>query len=534
MNRLLLLIHINLLLISCQSSILQENKKVFRYNAGNGITSLDPAFSSNQDNIWAVNQLFNGLVSLDTTLHAKPALAERWQITNNGKIYTFHLRNDVYFHLDPCFNGKRKKCTARDVQYSFERLVDPKTASPGAWIFNDKVGPKGFVVLDDSTFQITLNEAFAPFLGILSMSYCNVVPKEAIEYYGKSFGHHPVGTGPFQFFLWEDDVSLVLHKNSNYFETFENQRLPLLDAVQVSFIKNKEMALLQFLEGKSDLYNGLVSSVKDEVLTQAGTLKAKWADAISLEIQPFLNTEYLAMWVDDQSSAHPFNSIHFRQALNCAVNKDAMLQYLRNNIGRPANGGFIPIGLPGHLEQASFQYSPNRAIELLTQSGYLANPTPITLTTTAEYLDLCVYIQQQLNDVGVVCELEVLPSAQIKEAKRNGKLTFFRASWIMDYPDAENYLSCFYSPNFSPNGPNYTHFKNLEFDQLYQQALLEVNDNERLKIYHQMEEIIIREAPVLVLFYDESIRMLSKRVVNIPNNAINILNLKKADILPHN
>ncbi|MFT5480376.1 MAG: ABC-type transport system substrate-binding protein [Bacteroidia bacterium] len=299
-------------------------------------------------------------------------------------------------------------------------------------------------------------------------------------------------------------------------------------------MKNKEMALLQFLEGKSDLYNGLVSSVKDEVLTQAGTLKAKWADAISLEIQPFLNTEYLAMWVDDQSSAHPFNSIHFRQALNCAVNKDAMLQYLRNNIGRPANGGFIPIGLPGHLEQASFQYSPNRAIELLTQSGYLANPTPITLTTTAEYLDLCVYIQQQLNDVGVVCELEVLPSAQIKEAKRNGKLTFFRASWIMDYPDAENYLSCFYSPNFSPNGPNYTHFKNLEFDQLYQQALLEVNDNERLKIYHQMEEIIIREAPVLVLFYDESIRMLSKRVVNIPNNAINILNLKKADILPHN
>ncbi len=218
MNRIFVLIHITFVLISCNVSTKNEELSVFRYNSESGITSLDPAFATSQDNIWAVNQLFNGLVQLDTNLQIQPCIAKSWEISDSGKIYTFHLRNDVYFHSDESLNETQRRVTAYDFKYSFNRIIDPITASPGAWIFNGKVVNDGFAVINDSTFQITLNEAFAPFLGILSMPYCMVVPQEAVEYYGKGFARKPIGTGPFQFFVWEQDVSLVMHKNPNYFE----------------------------------------------------------------------------------------------------------------------------------------------------------------------------------------------------------------------------------------------------------------------------------------------------------------------------
>ena len=113
------------------------------------------------------------------------------------------------------------------------------------------------------------------------------------------------------------------------------------------------------------------------------------------------------------------------------------------------------------------------AITELELSTYRDNPIPIVVSTTKDYLDLCIYIQKQLSEIGINCEINVLPSSELKEQKRNGNLAFFRASWIMDYPDAENYLSCFYSKNFAPNGPNYTHYANEAYDALYEHSLIE-------------------------------------------------------------
>ncbi len=174
---------------------------VFRYNQQEGIPSLDPAFAKNQAIMWAVRQLYNTLVEPDSLLNIRPSLARSWDVSEDRRTYTFHLRNDVFFHDYEVFpGGKGRRMTAADVVYSFRRVMEPSTASPGAWIFNDKVDPeKGFRALDDTTFQLTLLRPFHPIMGILSMQYCSVVPHEAVERYGKDFRKHPVGTGPFLF-----------------------------------------------------------------------------------------------------------------------------------------------------------------------------------------------------------------------------------------------------------------------------------------------------------------------------------------------
>ena len=529
MNRIFVLIHITFVLISCNVSTKNEELSVFRYNSESGITSLDPAFATSQDNIWAVNQLFNGLVQLDTNLQIQPCIAKSWEISDSGKIYTFHLRNDVYFHSDESLNETQRRVTAYDFKYSFNRIIDPITASPGAWIFNGKVVNDGFAVINDSTFQITLNEAFAPFLGILSMPYCMVVPQEAVEYYGKGFARKPIGTGPFQFFVWEQDVSLVMHKNPNYFEEINGKRLPHLDAVQINFLGNKQMALLQTLKGKLDMFSGITSTSKDVVLDKDGDIQPNLTEKLVLEKKPFLNTEYLAIQVDPELVQKPFDNTLFRQAISLAIDRNKMIRNLRNGVGTPAAGGFIPIGLPGYHESQFSRFDIEAAKQKLEESGYLEHPLPITLTTTKDYLDLCVFIQKSVEDIGVKCEIEVLPSSELKAQKRNGNKAFFRASWIMDYPDAENYLSCFYSKNFAPSGPNYTHFKNDAFDKLYERALIESDDEKRISMYQQLDSILMSEQPIVVLFYDQSVRLLNKQVTGLVNNPLNIPTIKYAE-----
>ncbi len=202
------------------------SKTVFRYNESSGITSLDPAFAKDMSNIWACNQIFNGLVQLDDKLKICPAIAQSWSIDNSGTVYTFHLRKDVRFqnnHLFP--EGIGRKVTASDFVYSFKRITDPALASPGSWVFANVQNTNGkyaFTALNDSTLQITLSKAFAPFLGILSMQYCSVVPQEIVRYYGSDFRRNPVGTGPFSFKLWKEGIKLVLLKNPDYFETDGN------------------------------------------------------------------------------------------------------------------------------------------------------------------------------------------------------------------------------------------------------------------------------------------------------------------------
>ncbi len=513
---------------SCQKKTSKFNDaQVFRYNEHSNITSLDPAFAKDQRNIWAVNQLFNGLVQLDDSLRIQPDIAKHWTISEDGKTYRFTLRRDVQFHEHILFGAKKtRSVVAQDFVYSFGRLLDEQVASPGGWVLQHV---DSFKAENDSIFTIKLKQAFPPFLGLLAMKYCSVVPKEAIDFLGSEFRANPIGTGPFRFQLWVENTKLVLRKNLLYYEKdAKGNALPYLEAVAVTFLPDKQSEFLQFIQGNIDFMKSLDASYKDDILTTEGVLQPKYQSVIKMQTGAYLNTEYLGIYMDVAKN-EPTQYKKIRQAINYGFDRKKMIQFLKNGIGTPATHGFIPKGLPSFNAQKGYTYQPEKAKKLVQE--YLkvtGNTNPkITLTTNSNYLDICEYVQRELQKIGLEVAIDVIPPSTLRQARATGKLAIFRASWIADYPDAENYLSLFYSKNFTPNGPNYTHFKNEKFDALYEKSIKITAPEERYRLYQQMDSILIQEAPVVPLYYDEVIRFTQKNVHGLGINPIDMLQLKK-------
>jgi len=529
----LITILIPLLFLSCTENKTIKHPNVFRYNESKGIATLDPAFAKSQVLIWPVNQLFNGLIQMDKKLSVKPCIAKSWEIAENGKRYTFYLRTDVRFHNSKVFPSEKGRIvTAHDFEYSLNRITNPKTGSPGAWIFN-QVAENGIAALNDTTLQIKLKNPFPAFLGLLTMPYCSVVPKEAIDYYEQDFRNHPIGTGPFQFKFWKEGEKLILTKNPNYFEKDEEGNpLPYLDAISITFINDKQSEFLEFLKGNIDFISGLSPANKDELITRNGRLNPKYKGQIKMISQPYLNTEYLGFLLDTSKISNkksPVLNKKIRKAINYGFDRKKMMKYLRNNIGTPATNGFIPKGMPSFSDNVKgYEYKPGKTRELLKEAGYPNGEglAPINLTTTSDYLDLCEYIQQELAQFGIEINIDVSTGATFREMVAHSKLEFFRGSWIADYPDAENYMALFYSKNFSPTGPNYTHYANQSFDHLYQKAMDETIDSIRYKLYRQMDRIIINDAVVVPLYYDEVVRFVHHNINGFESNPMNLLNLK--------
>ncbi|TYB77179.1 ABC transporter substrate-binding protein [Bizionia myxarmorum] len=516
-----------LLFFGCSSKN-QEFTGVFRYNEHKNISSLDPAFSKDLADIWATNQLFNGLVEMDDSLNVQPSIAKNWIISDSAKTYTFTLRPDVYFHNHALFGkDSTRNVTASDFEYSLNRLKDKQIASPGSWVLN-KVSD--FRAINDSTFEIKLKQPFPAFLGLLTMKYCSVVPKEIVEHFGTDFRANPIGTGPFKFQRWEENLKLVFRRNNNYFEVdASGSKLPYLEAVAITFLPDKQSEFLQFAQGNIDYVSGLDASYKDEILTANGELREMYAKDVNMIRGPYLNTEYLAFLMD--SDVSEIQSEYIRKAVNYGFDREKMMIYLRNGVGIPAHGGFIPKGLPGYSELSGFNYQPQKAKELVNQYKLeTGNGTPeITLTTTSNYLSFCEYIQRELQKTGLIVNVSVVPASSLKDSKANGQLDMFRASWVADYPDAENYLSLYYSKNFAPDGPNYSHYKNEQFDSWYEQAFTETNTLRREALYSKMDSLVMTSAPVVPMFYDEVVRFTRKTISGLGINPINLLDLKRVN-----
>jgi len=519
------LIFVFISFLSCSKDSFVNNDNVFRYNEHSNISSLDPAFASTLRNIWPVNQLFNGLVQLDDSLNIKPDLSESWEISKDGMTYLFKIKKNTSFHKSIVFGKDSiRNVNAFDFEYSFNRLKDPKLASPGAWVLNNV---ENFKASNDSVFSIKLKSPFAAFLGILSMKYCSVVPKEAVDYYKSKFGKNPIGTGPFKFKKWEENIKLVLRKNNLYFEKdSKGIRLPYLEAISITFLPDKKSEFMEFAQNKIDFINSIDSSFKDQLLNVNGDLKEEYLKSINLLTGPYLNTEYIGFFLGKKESI--LQSKKLRLAINYGFDRKKMMKYLRNNIGYPANNGFIPLGLQKKRTKG-FEYDLKKALQLIKEyKNENGNQSiEIVLSSDANYLDIVEYIQRELLKIGINIKINILPPSSLRQAKSNGKLEMFRASWIADYPDAENYLSLFYSKNFTPNGPNYTHFKNNLYDRLFFEGIIEQSKDDREKIYSKLDSLIIEEAPIIPLYYDKIMRFSQKNVVGLETNPINQLNLKR-------
>lgn len=545
-----------------------SESKVFRYNEDVSVNTLDPVYIKSQSEIWIGSQIYEGLVSLNDALLPTPQIAKSWEITDSGRVYKFVVnRNLNFISTTTDKNGTtpvtKQAVTVRDIAYSLYRLLDPKTASPGAWILNDKMGfpvdynydmespyehlrkreESPIYTPNDSTVIIRLNRPFPAFLSLLATNFAWITP-----YKSTNLGLQPIGSGPFYLRRWESDVKMVLLKNPDYPLWEGNQQLPYMQAVNIGFVKSKQTAFMQFMIGESDFFNGVEASFIDELLTDSATLNPKYQHRIQALLTDFLNTEYIGFHLGDSLNGglNPYLDIHLRKALQLGMDRQGLLRYLRNGLGVPGGNGFVP---PALLYTASPEnkaiktpnlelqtgYNVKEARAHLEKSSWFKNPkqyAPLVLTTTNDYLDMAVFLQNSWKQLGIPIAIEIQTGGMLRQLRNSGKLGMFRGSWIADYPDAENYLACFYGKYKAPNGPNYTQFESAVFDSLFEKiAFSPFLDAEaqarRQELVIKANNITQEMAPVMVLYYDKSVRLMQTNIGGLGNDPINRLDLRR-------
>jgi len=507
------------------------------------LRSLDPARVGDTASGLVASQIYEGLLELGDDLKLYPCLAQSWEVSQDGLVYTFHLRKGVHFQDDPCFpGGQGREVRAEDVKYSLERIADPSTLSTGWWLFNDRIvgineyreelakaekegreprikGVEGIEVVDDYTLRIHLKKPFAPFKYVFAMSYTWVVPREAVDYYGKDFFKHPVGTGPFKLAEWSPGQQVRLVRNPNYWGKDEDgYPLPYLDGINIRLLRDVLIAFLEFDKGNLDV-SGIPPQVWDKVMNKDKTLKGKYRK-YKLRVTPTLSIDYYGFMMTKE----PFGSNKYlRQALNYAIDRQAIIDNVFNGRGIPAKG-VLPPGMPGYNKDLKgYYYDPQKARELLAKAGYPNGEglPEITLQLNSGGTmneDNAEAIQAQLAKIGVKIKLRLISWPQHLDSIDQGVPEFFRLGWIADYPDPENFMALFYSKNWAPAGPNATRFKNEEFDRLYEQAISEMDEQKRMALYRKMEEIVVEEAPWLFLSHGEAYGLAQPYVEDLPLN----------------
>lgn len=527
-----LIIHFSVIvtLFSCSDTKTGTNVTEFVYNESTGVQSLDPALASYRSAIWIGSQIFNGLIELDSQLNVRPSIAQSWQYDSSGTLLTFHLRSDIRFHDNECFQTKKgRKLTASDIEYSFKRLCDARTKSTGFWVFRDKVigaseyfeqsqndkkpaSIEGLRAVNDSIFEIRLIQPFAPFLSILTTPFCWIVPHEAVEYYGERFGRNPVGTGPFVFSEWKEDITLSLEKNQHYFKKdAKGFALPYLDKITVGFARNNKSEFFEFSQGKLDFISSIDLSVHEKVFTPQGKLTSEYAK-FQLMTASAQSIEYYGIMTDKSlpvAQSVPFcGDKRIRQAMNYAIDRQTIVEYVLKNKAIPAHQGVIPPGFPGYNSQTiGYSYNIAKAKQLLAEAGYPEGKGLPECTlqiganeTTASVAEAII---EQWKQIGIKAKLLQVDFPRHLSMVRSGELALWRTSWIADYSDPENFLGLFYSKNAAPGGPNTTRIAVTIADSLYEAALSPtISQSQRFALYNEMERIILEESPWIFLYYN--------------------------------
>ncbi|MBP6510087.1 MAG: ABC transporter substrate-binding protein [Candidatus Kapabacteria bacterium] len=476
---------------------------------------------------------------MDSALHVAPCIARSWSVDLSGVEWTFTIRNDVWFHPDPCFGQKRtRRVVAQDVKYSLERICDARTKSTGLWAFRTTIlgadefhqatragksgSIQGIFVENDSVLKIRLTKPFAPFLAVLTMPYGSIIPREAIEAYGADHGRHPVGTGPFMFGTWNQDRELTLTRNPRYFKTDSvGRRLPYLETIRISFLRDPKNEFLEFSRGQFDLVSNVDESFVSTVFEPNGTLRPPY-DRFRVLKRAANTVEYYGILMDTSLSVGRTSPLvrnrFLRQALNYAIDRHRIVTYLLNGRGQPALNGVLPPSMPGFSSSVKgYRYDPDEARRLLALAGYPNGkglPTLLLqLGNSQRTASIAEAIQAQWKEIGVNVELRQVDFPQHLSMVRAGDLALWRTSWIGDYPDPENFLALFIHANIAPNGPNTTRIDRRDLDSLYAAALSpRLSFDERAALYQRMEQIVVEEAPWIFLYYHVVLRVFNPNV----------------------
>jgi peptide/nickel transport system substrate-binding protein len=459
---------------------------IYRRALANNPATLDPAFVSDIYSRTVVTQLSKGLVQFDAHLNPIPAIAEFWEASRDGRVWTFTLRQGVQFH-----HGR--EVTAQDFVYSFTRLLSPKALGPVTDFLRRIQGAEEFIqgnakevlglkAIDRYTLQIALEQPFAPSLTVLGLANAAVVPQEEVERLGNHFAQAPVGAGPFKLERWAPGKEIVLKAHEHYYEG-----RPFLNTIVFKIGETFEQAFAQFLAG--DLDEAIIPSGKTaEVHSQPRY------QHYQLLRRPTLGLLYIGF----NTQVKPFDDKRVRQAFNYAVDKKSIVQEITQMGSLPANG-VLPPGMPGHdPDLQGYSYDPDRAKQLLAAAGYPEGKgfpvVQLWSVSKAEStkVELAAY-QQYLAELGIKIDLRFVEEwTRFTEMLGRGELQMFRYAWYADFPDPDSF---FFPLLHSAGQPNNMFYRNPHIDQLLEKAREETDYTERVKLYRQAERVIIEDAP---------------------------------------
>ncbi len=526
---------------------------IYRVNETDELKTLDPVGLNDASSHHVVHQIAELLVDFDNDLNLVPELAERWELSEDKLTYTYHLRKGVMFHDSPCFpDGKGRELKAADVKFCFDRVLDARAASKGADFFRDKVvggqeyfdatsrgeqpegGVPGYKVVDDYTFQIRLKSPFSAFKYYPALGMGYVYPKEAVEHFGKDFFRNLVGTGPFVLKDWLQNQELVMMRNPNYWRKDEQgNRLPYLDGVRVSFLKEQTTALTEFTNGNLEENYRIPSQFIPSVFEdQAPGAAHEWKlkpeyEKFALHKVPAIATQFYGML----TTSEVFADKRVRQAFNYAIDRDRIIAFvLKGQAAGPAVHGLVPPSTPGYPSESvkGYTFDVAKAKALLAEAGYPDGKgfPEITLQLNSgggRNEEVAEAVQSELNkNLGISVRLKTVQWAQHTEMIDKGEASFYRLAWIADYPDPENFLNLLWGKNAAPAGTisplNSTRYNNPAFDAIFEQALVTTDDAERLRLYAQAEQIAVEDAPMLWIYHDLDFRLVQPWVKNYFSN----------------
>lgn len=539
---------------------------VFKMNEVEDFKNLFPLSIIEQQSFSIGGQVYQGLVRFSQAdLSVVPNLAESWAVNENATTFTFKIRKGVKFHNDPCFEGgEGRELSAKDVKYCFDKLCEANTMNQGFFLFKDRVkganeyfkstqdkkplpnGVEGVKVVDENTIQIDLIKPYSGFLNSLGMQYAWIYPKEAFDKYGMEMRTKCVGTGPFTVKEVKEGEAVILARNENYWDVDEHgNQLPYLDAIKITFIKEKKAELLEFRKGNLDFVYQLPLEMIDEVVGELEDAKAGGNPSFQMQVMPSMAVQFLGF----QTQMEPFKNKLVRQAFNYAIDRDAIVNFTLKGDGSPAKYGFVP---PFSKEYdctkiKGFTFDPEKARKLLAEAGFPGGKGlgAIELSLNAggsRNTQVAEVIQKQLKEnIGVDVKLNILPFAQHLENMENGKAPFFRVTWVADYPDPENFINQFSSQHVPENPAdkaylNFMRYKSSEFDALLNQAREETDLKKRNELLIKCDQLVIDDAVIIPLYYEENTRLLGVSVRGFDQNAMEVRDLtrvyfeqKKAD-----
>lgn len=527
----------------------EKSGGLFKMSLSDDLRSIFPHNLVDASAFNLMNQVYEGLFELDgETGEVRPKLAESYQVSADGTVYTIKLKDGIYFHDDDIFpDGKGREVTADDVFFCFKKLCEPSEYNAlypyvidlikGASDYYEAKAegretgnaPEGLKVIDERTLEIELEHSTPNFLAILTHPCCWIFPRELYEY-GDDINNWCIGTGPFKALTIKMNEVIIFEANSKYHRTDSlGHALPYLDAIRCNFIENEEEQLTEFLDGNLDL----IFSVPRDRVQQ---LSASSENSYDILTVPGMRIEYYGF----QHRSDLFSDPKLRKAINFSIDREFLVDSVLKGFGEPAVYGFVPPATPGYQAQEikGFSFNPDSAMALLKEAGYAEGEEFPVLTIQINdgnptALDVAEAVQKMLDRyLGITVELSVLPRDKHYEEVELGNVRIWRDGWIADYPDPENFLKLFHGklvPDDSVKASylNTVRFKNEKFDSFFEKSTMESNPGERMKLLYYADSVIVETAAVAPLYYEEWVWLVSKRVENLAVSPMGQLDLGK-------